>query len=250
MITQTLRNRVLYVHQPAPARPGDGLDPLAWEILDLCEAIRHDDTPPLAVALTGGGPAFWVLPLQGAADLDRLGDAWTDAVAALAALAPPVVAAVNGGAAGPALDLALACDLRVLADDAVVGCPEAGFGRLPVPGGIQRLTRAVGATAAMRLLLLGETLAADEAVRLGLAHRLASAAALGDALEALLDDLRRAAPVALAFVKEAVSRAPTLSLDAGLRLEADLAALLMTTADRAEGIAAFQERRTPHFEGR
>ena len=250
MLAQTLRDRVLYVHQPAPALPGDGLDALAWEMLDLCEALQHSDSPPLAVALTGDGPAFWVSPPGGAADLDSLGSAWADAVAALAALAPPVVAAVGGDAIGPALDLALACDLRILAAEVVVGCPEAALGRLPTPGGIQRLARAIGGPAALRLLLLGERLPAAEALRLGLAHRAAPAAALGDALEAVLDDLRRAAPVALTFVKEAVSRAPSLPLAAGLRLEADLAALLMTTADRAEGIAAFQERRTPRYEGR
>src|SRR5207302_10501658 len=114
----------------------------------------------------------------------------------------------------------------------------------------RRLRRLVGPAGALRLLRLGEVLDAPAAQAHGLLHRVVPATELDTAIEALLDGLRAAAPIALAYAKEAVHAAADTPLPAGLRLEADLATLLQTTADRAEGIAAFQARRAPRFEGR
>ncbi|MBI4492772.1 MAG: enoyl-CoA hydratase/isomerase family protein [Chloroflexi bacterium] len=250
MLEVAERNQVVYLRVPEPVRLGEASTRLAWEITDACAQIEERDRPPAAVALISGGGAFCVVAPRSAADCDAADPAWAEATAALARLGPPVVAAVGGDAVGPAWELALACDLRLAAAEAHLGSPEVRWGRIPAAGGTQRLARALGPTAALRLLLLGEVLAAPAALELGLVHRLAPASELEARLEELLNGLRAGAPIALGYAKEAVHRAVDLPLADGLRLEADLAALLQTTRDRAEGIRAFLERRPPRFEAR
>jgi enoyl-CoA hydratase len=131
-----------------------------------------------------------------------------------------------------------------------VGSPEVRYGRLPRAGGAQRLARLVGAGRALPLLLLGELVPADEALRLRLLHVVVPHTALDARLEALVAGFRASAPIALAYAREAARDGSRLTLEAGLRLEADLTALLQTTADRAEGLASFKARRPPRFDGR
>jgi enoyl-CoA hydratase/carnithine racemase len=173
---------------------------------------------------------------------------WARALSAVARLSPPTVAAIAGAAIGPAWELALACDLRVADPDAQVGSPEITFGRMPAAGGTQWLARLVGRGAALELLLFGEIISAPQALSRGLVHRVGDRT-IDEPLDELLAALRRAAPIALAYTKEATRSAGDLNLAAGLRLEADLAALLQTTADRGEGVAAALERRAAEFHG-
>jgi enoyl-CoA hydratase/carnithine racemase len=249
VLEQTERGRVVYLRVPRPAALGTASTRLAGALRDACLAIAARPLPPVAVALVGGGEAFCARPPGDAADCDAAAPAWAEVTAAVARLAPPTVAAIGGDAVGPAWELALACDLRLAAATARVGSPEVRWGRLPAAGGTQRLTRLVGPAEALRLLLLGELLAVPAALAHGLVHRVVAPADVEPALETLLDGLRTAAPIALAYAKEAVHAAVDTPLPAGLRLEADLAALLQTTTDRAEGIAAFRARRPPRFEG-
>ena len=208
------------------------------------------DEPPVAIAIVGHGSAFCVTPPRSAADCDASGAAWRQATAAVAALAPPTIAAVNGAALGPAFELALACDLRIAAADVTLGSPEIKWGRMPCAGGTQRLPRAVGIDVALMMLLTGEEITAHKAAARGLVHRIAPSGQLMECLEEMLDNFRSAAPIALAYTKEATRQGRELPMAAGLTLEADLAALLQTTRDRAEGVRAFLERRKPRFEGR
>jgi enoyl-CoA hydratase/carnithine racemase len=242
--------QVVYLRVPSPAALGPDSARLAGQLVDACLAIAERQVPPVGVALVGGGAAFCAAPPRDAAECDAASPAWAEATAALGALGPPTVAAIGGDAIGPAWELALACDLRLAADTARVGSPEVRWGRIPAAGGTQRLTRLLGPAEALRLLLLSELLDAPRAAARGLLHRAVPAAELGSALEAALDQWRGAAPIALAYAKEAVHAAVETPLAAGLRLEADLASLLQTTADRAEGLAAFHARRTPRFSGR
>jgi len=221
---------------------------LAWEIDDVCRELEEGGGPVVCVALYGG-EGFLFEPV------DR--STWAPATAAAAAigrslgrLSPPTLAVLAGNAVGPAWEVALACDLRIAVADARLGSPALALGLLPGAGATQRLPRLAGLGTALRLLLLDEVLSGSEAVRLGLLHRAVPAAGLDDAVETLLDELRAAAPLALAFAKEAVRQAFDLPLAAGLRLEADLSTLLQTTDDRAEGLRAFAERRSARFEGR
>jgi enoyl-CoA hydratase/carnithine racemase len=241
---------VIYLRVPRPAQLGAESDRLAWQLIDACQRIRESDERPVAMALIGVGQAFCARPPESAADCDAGASAWREATAAVAGLAPPTVAALGGDAIGPALALALACDLRIAEQPVRLSAPEVRFGRIPSAGGTQRLARAVGRSVALRMLLLGETLTATEAMNLGLVHRVASAGELEAGFEELLDSLRAGAPIALAYTKEAIRAGSELPLNAGLTLEADLAALLQTTSDRSEGIQAFKERRAPRFEGR
>lgn len=178
---------------------------------------------------------------------ERTGPKWTDA---LAACRKPTVAAVHGYCLGGGLEIALACDLRIAAQDAVFGLPEVRRAIIPGAGGTQRLPRVVGLGPALRMILTGEHIDAAEAARIGLVSQVVPAGALDDAVEHLADAFRRAGPRAVAYAKEAVLRGFDLPLSEGLRLEGELSTLLTTTQDRAEGAAAFRERRPPRYTGR
>jgi enoyl-CoA hydratase len=244
------RDGVVYLHVAAPVGLGPAAARLALAIADACAAIDEREEPPAGVALVGTGDAFYVAPPRSSADCDALGPAWAAATAAVARLGPPTLAVLGGDAIGPAWELALACDLRMAAARARLGSPEVRWGRLPAAGGTQRLVRLAGPAVALHLLLLGEVLTAADALALGLVHRVVPGNALEAARDEMLDALRAGAPIALGYAKEAVRQGMELPLDAGLRLEADLAALLQTTRDRAEGLAAFAARRAPRYEAR
>ena len=169
-----------------------------------------------------------------------------DPVAALAALRIPVVAWVDGDCHDEALELALAADIRIAGESASFRMGHVREGRIPSHGGTQRLIRAMGRGQALRLLLTGETLDADDALRAGLVHDILDL----DEAEALATDIAQAGPIAAQYVKEAIAASADLPLRDGMRLEADLSILLHSTADRAEGLRAFTEKREPGFEGR
>jgi enoyl-CoA hydratase/carnithine racemase len=103
---------------------------------------------------------------------------------------------------------------------------------------------------ALTMLLTGQEIAAEDALERGLVHRIARPGRLDECLEEVLADFRKAAPIALAYAKEAVRKGTDIPLPSGLTLESDLSALLQTTSDRADGVRAFLERRSPRFEGR
>lgn len=170
----------------------------------------------------------------------------TDPAAALAAFPAPTIAMWDGPAIGPGAELLLAADVRVVGERATMQFPEVGHGELPCWGGTQRLTRAGGVALALRLLVVGDTADARDLERSGIAvcaaHPLALARELADRLAA-------GAPRAQAAAREAVLRGRDLTIADGHRLESDLNLLLSTTRDRAEGIAAFFEKRPPEFEG-
>jgi enoyl-CoA hydratase/carnithine racemase len=169
-----------------------------------------------------------------------------DPAALLAAFPAPTVAVWNGPAIGAGAELLLAADLRVIGRAATMAFPEVGDGELPCWGGTQRLTRAGGVSLALRLLVLGDPVAADDLVRSGLAVLEDDPNARADALAA---QLAKGAPRAQAAARDAVQRGRDLTLLDALRLESDLNLLIATTDDRAEGIAAFFEKRPPRFTG-
>ena len=168
---------------------------------------------------------------------------------ALADVPQPTVAAIRGEAHSAGMELALACDIRIAAEDATFAMPETGSGQVPRGGGTQRLPRAVGRAQALRLLLTGETIDAAEALRIGLVSEVAPAADLDDAVQAVAEAIAARGPLATRFAKEAIRRGVEVPLAEALRLELELTVLLQTTADRAEGVDAFVERRDPEFTG-
>jgi enoyl-CoA hydratase/carnithine racemase len=183
---------------------------------------------------------------DGASPLDSLGAG----IQALAAIPQPVVAAVRGRAHSAGLELALACDIRLAGEDATFALPETSLGMLPRAGGGQRLARAVGRAQALRLLLLGETIDAVEARRIGLVSGVVPSDEVEPAARRLAESIAARGPIATRLAKEAVHRGAEMTLEQALRYELDLTVLLQTTADRAEGVRAFADKRPPRFIGR
>jgi enoyl-CoA hydratase/carnithine racemase len=164
-------------------------------------------------------------------------------------MAKPTVCMIHGACIGGALELALACDLRVIAADAVVGMPETRIGLIPDVGGSSRLPAVVGLGRAKELIMTGKLIGGEEAERIGLANRVAPPDELEAATGALVDELLACAPVAVGLAKRVMDASAKPALAATLELEVTMQERCAATADFAEGAAAFREKRQPEFSG-
>lgn len=218
----------------------------------------RDDRALRAVVLTGGGDrAFCAgadLKERRSMDMEDVRDflgLYRAAFEAIDRLDKPVIAALNGAAYGGGLELALACDLRVMDPNAKIGLTEVSLAIIPGAGGTQRLTRIVGVAKAKELILLSRRLEAPEALALGLVNRVASEgqSALDCALE-MAAPFETAAPIAVAAALDAIDGAMDLPLDAGLLHERRCYERTLASSDRLEALAAFQDKRAPVYEGR
>lgn len=162
----------------------------------------------------------------------------------------PVVAAVNGIAAGGGCELALACHLRIAASTAEFSLPETKLGLIPGYGGTQRLAREIGAGAAVEMMLTGRSLNAADALRLGLVNKVVEPKDLLTEAKALAAEICELAPLAVRACLRAVVEGQELPLKEGLALETKLFAELFATEDMREGTRAFLEKRKPRFQGR
>lgn len=162
----------------------------------------------------------------------------------------PVIAAVNGLAIGGGVELSLMCDISFAATSASFAFAEVTRGLIPGNGGTQRLTRRIGRSRALEMILSGRTVAADEALHMGLVDHVVPADQLLERAVALGQQIAANAPVAVRTAKAAIVRGEDLSLQEGLNLERDLATFLYTTDDAKEGPRAFVEKRPPHWQGR
>jgi enoyl-CoA hydratase/carnithine racemase len=172
-------------------------------------------------------------------------------IEAIDAVQKPVIAAVHGYCMGGGMELALACDIRYAAPDAIFSLPETALGLIPGGGGTQRLARVVGPGRAMDLLLTGERLDAGAARDIGLVTRIASeSGALVEEVRAFALRIAARAPAATLSVKRAARSALDLELRQGLDLELDLFAMLKPSEDAREAALAFSEKRPPQFTGR
>jgi enoyl-CoA hydratase len=174
---------------------------------------------------------------------------WIDVQAGLEAMEKPVIAAINGYAFGGGAELALACDVRLMAEGARIGFPEIELGIFPGAGGTQRLPRLVGPARALRLMMDGTRLDAAEAVAIGLVDRVLPARALGAAARELARRLARKPTRALGLLKRCVYTGWGRPLAEGLEIERTAVFELLETRDAAEGLAAFLEKRSPRFTG-
>ena len=164
-------------------------------------------------------------------------------------LGKPVIACVRGFALGGGCELALACTLRIAAEDAKFGQPEVKLGVIPGYGGSQRLPRLVGRGAALKLLLTGAIIDAREAFRIGLVDEVVPAADLMQRAESLASEIAAQAPLAIAETLRVVDEGLDVALDLALLREADRFGHLCDTADKAEGTTAFLEKRKPVWKG-
>ena len=227
-------------------------------IKELQRALTEVQARPevRALILTGAGDRAFIagadirelaeLDALGAREYSRLGQ---DLFRQLELFSIPVIAAINGYALGGGLELAMACTLRIAAEQAKLGLPEVKLGVLPGFGGTQRLPRLIPAGIALEMMLTGEPLTASEARQHGLVSRVVAAADLAAEAEKLAQRIAANAPLAIGFCLEAVRRGSEMGLDAALGLESNLFALACTTQDMKEGTRAFLEKRTPQFQG-
>jgi len=162
----------------------------------------------------------------------------------------PVVAALNGFTLGGGLELALACDFIVASNKAKWGLPEVTLGLIPGYGGTQRLSRAIGVSRARRVALSGEIFTAQQGYEWGLIAHVYEPDQLMSQAVALAQTLASRAPLAMAWVKDAINQGFDQSLKEGMSLEADLFSRTFETSDRSEGIQAFKGKRPPQFIGR
>ena len=209
------------------------------------EAVR-------AIVLTGAGETFTAggdiasFLERAPEELSRL--AWN--VAAPERCPKPVVAALRGYVFGVGLELALACDFRLAADDVQLALPEVRLGMIPGSGGTQRLARLIGLARAKDVIMRGRRVGADEALALGLVTEVVPAEELGAAVGRLLDELAELPPLALAVAKRVLNTAYDAPLHVGLEIEGLAYGMLRSTRDFREGVEAFGEKRKPKFEGR
>jgi enoyl-CoA hydratase/carnithine racemase len=161
----------------------------------------------------------------------------------------PTICVIHGACIGGAMELALACDLRVIAADALIGMPETRIGLIPDVGGSSRLPSVVGLGRAKELVMTGKLIGGEEAERIGLANRVAHAEELDEAVRALVDELLACAPVAVGLAKRVMDASAKPALAATLELEVTMQERCAATADFAEGAAAFREKRQPEFSG-
>lgn len=162
----------------------------------------------------------------------------------------PLIAAINGAAFGGGLELALACDLRIASERALMGLPEVHLGIIPGWGGTQRLTRLIPQCKAAEMLLTGKPIDAREAHRIGLVNKIVAPDKLMQEAMQLAEQMLKPAPLAVRAAKQAMLQGESMSLDSGLRLEKSLFEMLTSTRDFCEGLAAKNEKRKPNFQGR
>ncbi|MDY6764107.1 MAG: enoyl-CoA hydratase-related protein [Halobacteria archaeon] len=164
-------------------------------------------------------------------------------------LEKPVIARINGHALGGGCELAQACDVRIAYEKAKLGQPEINLGIMPGGGATQRLPRLVGEGQAMRLILTGEVITAEEAAEIGLVDEVHGDDTFDDRVYEIAGMMAEKSPVALEFAKKAVKAGSRMNLEEGIEYEAELFAQLFATEDKNEGIDAFLEDRDPEWEG-
>jgi enoyl-CoA hydratase len=237
----------------------NAIDRPMFQELGEATARAGEDADVRAVLVRGAGPSFCagidvaeLAHLAGAAsdDVRTLATAAQRPMLTLATMGKPTVAAIHGHALGAGLQLALACDLRIAADDALLGVLEIRFGLIPDLGGTKRLPDLVGPAAAKDLIWSGRQVEASEAVTLGLVNKTVPRDRLEDAASDVARTLAAAPPGALALVKRLVDGAPHRELEEHLAEEREAQVACVGTEDHREAVAAYLEQREPKFAGR
>ena len=233
------------------ALDGQVIEEIGQALLEL------ESEGPRAIIVTGAGERAFIagadiraMSVMDPIEAKRFSEIGHAAMALLDRSPIPTIAAVNGYALGGGCEVAIACDIRIAAENATFGFPEVGLGILPGLGGTQRLPRLVGPALAKELIFTGRRIGAEEARGIGLANRVVGQGEALDAARELAAEISANGPLAVRYAKAATNRALDVDLISGLEFEADQFALLFATEDAREGMNAFGEKRKPRFEGR
>ena len=247
------RVAVITIDRPEKRNALDGQVRRAF--LAAVDSARRDENVR-AIVLTGAGDKAFVAgadiaEFEGRSPVDQWRVMKSPTIFEAVERCPkPVIAAINGFCLGGGMELALACDIRIASTAAKFGQPEVNLGIIPGGGGTQRLPRIVGLGAALKLILSGELIGADEARRLRLVEEVVEPGHLLDRATAIADVIAAKSPVAVAAAKEATRAAVSLPLDEGPKLETALFQLCFSSEDKREGVRAFLEKRSASFVGR
>jgi enoyl-CoA hydratase/carnithine racemase len=259
-IIYEVRNQIAFVTLNRPESMNAVNRQMTRDLVEACRQTEEDSGIRVAIFTGAGDRAFSAgMDLKERAEtafspIERRNQKLTQTIhtqsRAIGVMTKPTIAAIRGYCVGGGLEMALACDLRVAAEDAKLGLTEVKRGLIPGAGGTQRLTRAVGITKALEICLTGDTVSGSEAQRLGLVNIAVAGTDVMKAAEDLAGRILKGAPMSVMFIKEAIKKGIELPLEEGLRLEADLSALIGTTEDSKEGPRAFAEKRAPVWKGR
>jgi enoyl-CoA hydratase len=225
---------------------------MARDLRDACTEVDRDDAVRVAIISGGGERSFSAGSDMNA--LAELTDAWAfrnriEYAAVVRDIRKPVIAALRGWVLGGGMEIALAADIRVAAASARIGGPEVTRGWLGGGGASQMLPRLIGYGQAMRLLLTGDPVDAETALRIGLVEEVVDDADLISRVNDLAEKIASFSPIATQSLKAAIRAALSMPLEAGLRYENELHVICMSAKDRKEGVKAFQEKRPATFSG-
>jgi enoyl-CoA hydratase/3-hydroxyacyl-CoA dehydrogenase len=246
----------LWIILNRPHRLNTFNDVLIEELSDMLDTAEKDPSIKCVVITGDGDRAFsagadvTMFPKATPVKAEEFSRAGQKTFGKVEEMTKPVIAAINGFALGGGLELALACDFRVAAEHAELGSPEIGLGLIPGWGGTQRLVRIVGLAKAKEMVMLGIRLKADEALKIGLVHKVVHYEKLKEEVQALAMKLSEGPPIAMKYAKHALNFGTQVPLDIGLRLEAGLMGLAFSTEDLKEGVEAMMSKRKAEFKGK
>jgi len=222
---------------------------MSADLSELCQMVALNEEVYVVLISDTGENAF--LGEKGLMTAVSVGETESQSFAEpISRLDRPVIAAISGDVIGQGLELGLACDIRIVSAASRFGLPQIKSGLISWDGGTQRLARLVGKGKALEMILTGEVVEAQEALRIGLVNKIVPPDKLTIAAMDMAKEMASKGPISLRYTKEAIYKGMDMTLEQGLRLEADLYLLIHTTKDRTEGIQAFREKRKPKFEGR
>ena len=257
-IIYEVRNQIAFVTFNRPESMNAVNRQMARDLVDACKQIEDDNAIRIAIFTGAGEKAFSAgMDLKeraesGSSPIERRQQKLSATIhtqsRAVAAITKPTIAAIRGYCVGGGLEFALACDLRVAAEDAKLGLAEVKRGLIPGAGGTQRLARTVGVAKALEICLTGDNVTGAEAQRLGLVNIAVPASDVMKAAEDLAGRILKGAPMSVLFIKEAIKKGIELSLDEGFRLESDLSALVGDDRRQQRRAAGIRRKTRPGVE--
>lgn len=226
----------------------------AWGERHQFMLLAEKDASIQAIIITGAGEKAFVAgaeigELQPMSGLESLALIGNSSIRLIEKSMKPVIAAVNGYAFGGGCELAVACDIRIVSENALFGLPETSLGIMPDLGGTQRITRLLGVGRAKEMILAGRNIGGAEAAQSGLAMKCVPLADLLDEAKKVARDILKRGPLATAVAKKVISVSAHTDIDTGLMMEMFAFAFLMDSKDKSEGIQAFIDKRKPEFTG-